>query len=124
MDIILYPEDIEGELDIIATVDKSLHVSVVSMPVLTKLRLGFEKIIETTVKDSEDYKYSLIGKCEIQWRVKGETTGQTTTFHVIRSQKEEVILGEIAVSEKEEPGESTTLPIGTESQTEGKPPTQ
>ncbi|KAI4185932.1 MAG: hypothetical protein L6R41_003829 [Letrouitia leprolyta] len=94
--IVLFPGDVETQINIHANVNKSIPVSFISKPVLECLRLSCEPCDAIEVQDQRHQPCRPFGKVLLQWHEVGIAKQHAETFYVIESETKVVILGETA----------------------------
>ncbi|KAL8677812.1 MAG: hypothetical protein Q9186_005792 [Xanthomendoza sp. 1 TL-2023] len=114
-DIHIFPRNARGYVFIQAKADRSMPVSIVSTPVLTRLQRKFMLCQAIQIQDARGQTYVPIGKINLEWRLWDDAKSFPETFYVVESDVSMVMLGSSAFHEDfvEEEDENDFYPIGT-----------
>lgn len=118
VDVTLFPGDVESEVEVHADFDESLGVSIISRPVLQRLKVGCEPCNDVEEEDASGTMYRPFGSIKLYWHKEGIAKQFPETFYVIESDTEIVKFGKTASSVCQEIS-GGAYPLGLRKQTAG-----
>ncbi|KAL8729766.1 MAG: hypothetical protein Q9181_004883 [Wetmoreana brouardii] len=117
VDIVLFPKDVERRHEIHAEVDKNMSISVLTKPVLKRLRLVCEPCEGFKAQDAQGRTWTPIGKVNLEWYRSPIAKQYSETFYVVESDVEMVMMRANAFPHDDVEDEPQTHPIGLQKQT-------
>lgn len=118
MSVTLFPRATESHVDIHATVDKVMLISIISRGVLDQLRVDYTPCQNIEETDERGASHRPFGMVELQWNKEGIALQYPETFYIVESSNMIVIFGRSALSKLIE-DEGGAYPLGLGKQTPG-----
>lgn len=116
IDITLFGDEGEIEVELKARVDTALSISIVSKSLINRLRTKSQPSQGRSVRDSRGKLHAPIGRVDLLWHRKAVPKTNQQTFFVVDSSDEAVIFGANAVPPEDFP---SIQPVGLGKQSEG-----